>query len=85
MSALCKIGNNIVLAKAALGMTTAELARLSGMSETPVAYMSNGSRDSGITRYIAIARAMGLTLGQLVGEQEMPHDRAEWRRRMGRI
>lgn len=87
MSTLRKIGTTITLCKDALGLTTAEIARRSGMGESSISDLRNGSRDAGITKYIAIAKALGITMAQLVGEAEIdysPQAREDWQRRVGK-
>lgn len=87
MSTLRKIGSTITLCKDALGLTTADIARAAGVGETSIADMRNGSRDAGITKHIAIAKALGVTMAQLCGEAEIdfsPQAREAWRRRVGK-
>lgn len=62
------ISENLLQARRSLGLTLSEAAARNGVSVTHLSRLERGERQPSIAVLIKLARAYGLPLGQLVGE-----------------
>lgn len=65
-STLRRIGRNIRAERARREMTQEGLARAAGLGPAQIARMERGEMDSGITKYLRIAQALGVDLPTLL-------------------
>lgn len=57
---LIQIGRNIRAERSRRDLTQEAVARLAGMAPTQVARIERGETDSGITKYLRLAQAIGI-------------------------
>lgn len=57
---LVQIGRNIRAERSRRDLTQETVARLAGMAPTQVARIERGETDSGITKYLRLAQAIGI-------------------------
>lgn len=62
------LGMRIIKAREAAGITQLELARRSGVSRPMLSYWESGKFGMHLDRAVTIARALGVTVGWLLGE-----------------
>lgn len=60
-----KVGSNLKAERARRDLTQEAVARLSGLSPTQIARMERGENDSGISKYVRVAVAIGITPADL--------------------
>lgn len=61
-------GHNCRLIREFIGMTIAELAKKSGITQAAISQIENGLRDPQLTSAIVLSRALGAKLDRLVGD-----------------
>lgn len=66
------IGERLREGRKACSLTQAELAVMTGMSRPSVVNIEAGRQETTATQLSVLAAAVGLTVGQLVGESPMP-------------
>lgn len=71
------IGERIRTIRKAKGLTQKDLAILSGTSEITVRQYETGKRQPRIEQLILIADALGVSSGELIGEDYSPYDKFE--------
>lgn len=62
---LLQVGLNLRAERARRNLTQETVARLSGLGPTQVARMERGETDSGISKYLRVARAIGIEPAEL--------------------
>lgn len=62
---LIQIGRNIRAERVRRDLTQETVARLAGLAPTQVARIERGETDSGITKYVRVARAIGIAPADL--------------------
>lgn len=67
---LRRIGRNIRAERARRDLTQEDLAHQSGVAVAQVARMERGESDTGISKYVMLARAMNLTPALLLQDVE---------------
>lgn len=65
MRVLQQVGLNLRAERARRNLTQETVARLSGLGPTQVARMERGETDSGISKYLRVARAIGIEPAEL--------------------
>ena len=71
--ALVDIGSRIRAARKAMGLSQDALARRTGMSVTGIARIEQGGiTDPHYSTLIAVAQALGISVGELLGETQVP-------------
>lgn len=63
-----QLGDSIRLRREAKGLTQAELGRQCGLTDAAICYYERGTRKPGIKALLALARAFGCTVEELVGD-----------------
>lgn len=65
---MCTLATRIQKRMDELGMTQADLARKTGLTTANVAYIVNGkTKDPRLSSVVVIAKALGMSLDELVG------------------
>jgi transcriptional regulator with XRE-family HTH domain len=64
------VGERIAAARAALGLSRAGLAALAGTTRVNVFRLETGRRRPSVGSLVALAKALGVTAGHLLGEEE---------------
>lgn len=68
----------ITAAMRARGLNKSELAELSGLSQPMITYITTGqTRDPGISKVVAITKALNVPIDVLIDESVVPDDELE--------
>lgn len=66
------LGDRLREGRKSCNLTQNELAIMAGLSRASIANIEAGRQDTSVTQLSVLAAAIGLTVGQLVGEAPMP-------------
>ena len=63
-----ELAARLVRARRQRGLRSAQLADAAGISRQALNYLERGARNGSITTYMLIADALGMTVGELLGD-----------------
>lgn len=75
------VGDNIRAERNRRGLSQEQLARLVGVGTTQIARMERGESDTGISRHVRVAWALGIPPGVLLQDLDTSDGRADERPR----
>jgi transcriptional regulator with XRE-family HTH domain len=67
------VGDNIRAERSRRGLSQEQLARMTGLGTTQIARMERGESDSGISRHVRVAWALGIAPGVLFQDLDTPN------------
>jgi putative transcriptional regulator len=68
---IADIARRIVAARERLGLTQADLAAAAGVAKNTVSRIERGEYEPAVSTFLALAKALGVSLSELAGELEV--------------